>query len=108
MTTTARFSNSFGITRSMPARSALPPPFPNNRIPTNRLDPTSIALLEFYPTPNQPTTALTRNYLSLQNNRTDKDQFNSRIDFVESAKSNWFGRFSWSDESIRNPRLYLN
>ena len=83
-------------------------PFANNRIPASRLDPTSIALLEFYPAPNQPTTALTRNYLSLQNNRTNKDQFNTRVDFVESAKSNWFGRFSWSDEYIRNPRLYLN
>jgi hypothetical protein len=83
-------------------------PFDNNRLPTSQLDRISIKMLEFYPAPNQPGSALVRNYLSLQNNKTDKDQFNTRIDFVESAKSNWFGRFSWGDEYILNPALYLN
>jgi len=34
---------------------------------------------------------------------TNKDQFTTRIDFVENSKSNWFGRFSWNDEYILNP-----
>jgi hypothetical protein len=34
-------------------------PFPGNRIQSNRLDKISQKLLEFYPAPNQPGTALT-------------------------------------------------
>jgi len=83
-------------------------PFDNNRLPQSKLDQISLKMLEFYPAPNQPGSALVRNYLALQNNRTDKDQFTSRADFVESAKSNWFARFSWDDEYILNPALYLN
>ena len=29
----------------------------------------------------------------------DKDTLTNRIDFNESAKSQWFGRYSWNDES---------
>ncbi len=83
-------------------------PFPGNIIPTNRLDPIAIKLLEFYPEPNVAAAGLANNHLSLQNNVTNKDQFNQRIDFVESAKSNWFGRFSWQDELQIQPALKLN
>ena len=58
-------------------------PFAANRIPTMRLDPISLKMLEFYPAPNQPGSALVRNYLALDNNITNKDQFTSRVDFVE-------------------------
>jgi hypothetical protein len=83
-------------------------PFANNIIPTTRLDPISIGLLQYYPAPNQPGSSLTNNYLALDNNITNKDQFTARVDFVESSKSNWFGRFSWDSEFILNPALYLN
>lgn len=83
-------------------------PFPGNIIPSNRLDKAAIGLLEFYPAPNIPTAGLANNYLSLQNNLTDKDQFTQRIDFVESSKSNWFGRYSWQDEKQVQPALKLN
>ena len=39
---------------------------------------------------------------------TDKDQFTQRIDFVESSKSFWFGRFSWTDEYVLAPNLKDN
>jgi hypothetical protein len=83
-------------------------PFAGNVIPTTRLDPISLGLLQYFPTPNQPTAALVSNYLALDNNAENKDQFNTRIDFVENSKSNWFGRFSWTNEYILNPALYLN
>jgi len=44
----------------------------------------------------------------LANNGTNKDQFSTRIDFVESSRSNWFGRFSWDDEFNIAPALVLN
>jgi hypothetical protein len=83
-------------------------PFNNNLLPAQRLDPISIKMLEFYPAPNQTGSALVRNYLALQNNITNKDQFNARVDLVENAKSNWFARFGWADEYIVNPKLKLN
>ncbi len=83
-------------------------PFPGNQIPKNRLDPIAIKLLEWYPEPNIPGAALSRNYLALQRNVTDKDQFTQRIDFLESSKSFWFGRFSWTDEYSLTPNLKDN
>ena len=51
---------------------------------------------------------MSRNYLALQHHATDKDQFTQRIDFVEGPKSFWFGRFSWTDESVLSPNLKDN
>ncbi len=83
-------------------------PFPNNQIPANRLDPIAIKLLEWYPEPNIPDAGLVRNYLALQHHVTDKDQFTGRVDFVESSKSSWFGRYSWTDEYVLAPNLKDN
>ena len=80
-------------------------PFPGNIIPANRLNPIAMKLLEFYPEPNIPGAGLSNNYLDLQNHTTDKDQFTGRVDFVESQKSFWFGRYSWTDEFVRDPAL---
>jgi hypothetical protein len=38
----------------------------------------------------------------------DKDQFTGRIDFNESANSQWFGRYSWTDELTVTPGIKLN
>src|SRR5262245_39785185 len=83
-------------------------PFPNNQIPANRLDPIAIKLLEWYPEPNVPGAGLQRNYLALQHHVTDKDQFTQRVDFVESSRSSWFGRYSWTDEYQLAPNLKDN
>lgn len=83
-------------------------PFANNLIPSSRFSKAAVGLLEFYPAPNIPSAGIANNYLALNNNVTDKDQFTQRIDFVESSKSNWFGRYSWQDESQVQPALYLN
>ena len=78
-------------------------PFPGNIIPQQRLNRIALGLLEFLPAPNIPGTGLVNNHLSLQNNTTDKNQFTQRIDFVENAKSAWYGRYSWQDESVVAP-----
>jgi hypothetical protein len=83
-------------------------PFPGNIIPKARLNPVSVQLLEFLPLPNIPGAGLVNNHLALQNNTSDKNQFTQRIDFVENSKSNWFGRYSWQDESRVSPVLYKN
>jgi hypothetical protein len=82
--------------------------FPGNVIPANRLDSYAKKMLEFYPTPNQPNAALRNNHQITQGRPINKDQFILRMDFVESSKSQWFGRYSWGDENQLQQALYLN
>ena len=83
-------------------------PFPGNTIPVSRLSPISLALLDYYPLPNQPTLGLANNFLAVNRNRTDKDQINVRADFTESSKSSWYGRYGWTDEGQFTGGIRLN
>lgn len=86
-------------------------PFPGNRIPTNRIHPTSLKLLEFYPTPSLFPNAFGPggfNHEQPQGSLTDRDQFIARGDFIESTASSWAGRYSWTDEEVISPGLRLN
>ena len=38
----------------------------------------------------------------------DKNQFTARMDFNESAKSQWFGRYSWTDELTLTPGITVD
>lgn len=73
-------------------------PFAGKIIPTNRLNEKSLGLLQYYPLPNVPGAGAVNNYQQLVRQTQDTDQFTTRIDFAESANSNWFGRWSWDDE----------
>ena len=83
-------------------------PFPNNIIPQNQnmISPISQALLKYYDSATLP--GLTNNYV--QNNRSPKnrDGFVQRMDFVESAKSQWSGRYSWGDENFVNQTINVS
>ncbi len=83
-------------------------PFPNNMIPATRLNAIAVGMLQYYPVPNVAGAGLTNNYLALDNNSTNKDQFTQRVDFVESTKSTWFGRYSFQNETLVEPALDLN
>jgi hypothetical protein len=85
-------------------------PFPGNQIPRDRFNPGSVYLLEkFAPLPNIQQTGLPiRNYQWLQKIPVDKDQFTTRIDLNESTTSQWFGRYSWTDELTVTPGVRLN
>jgi len=80
--------------------------FAGNRIPTGRISPLSQQLLEFYPEPNASGTE--NNYISRQDRVIDRKQYTSRFDFVQSSKSNWMGRYSWSHDDEVTPALKLN
>jgi len=83
-------------------------PFINNIIPAARLDQTSQKLLAFLPHANiNPLNSANpnSNLQIAQNNTVDKNQTTQRIDFTQSATSQWFGRFSWTDENTVNPLL---
>lgn len=84
---------------------------PGNRIPANRFDPVALRLLEFLPLPNlNPSNSINPldNYQNPQKTTIDKNQFNQRIDFNESSNSQWFGRYSWTDEFTIMPSLPLS
>lgn len=82
--------------------------FAGNKIPLNRIHPTSTKLLEFYPVPALNPTALGINHEQPQGNLIDRNQFNGRGDFIESDRSTWAGRYSWTDEIQLSPGLKLN
>jgi len=86
--------------------------FPNNQIPKSRLSPGSQILLKYMPLPNQPSLPGLpfNNYQFGLTIPVDKDTITERIDFNESSKSQWFGRYSWNEETgfAANPSLGLN
>ena len=82
--------------------------FPGNVIPKNRFDPISLKFLQFYPTANLATRTLNSNFQESQGRPINKDQFILRMDFVESNKSSWFGRYSWGDENQLSDGLRLD
>lgn len=86
--------------------------FPNNQIPASRLSAASKYLLKWMPEPNLPT-GPGLPFQNLQYALTvpvDKDTVTQRIDFNESSKSQWFGRYSWNEEATfaANPSMGLN
>jgi len=71
-------------------------PFPNNTIPTNRINPIARAILPFYPDPNQGNTSrvANANYINNLDGTTRSNQFDVRIDHQFSSKHMIFGRLS--------------
>jgi hypothetical protein len=72
-------------------------PFPGNVIPSNRLDPISQEFLKYYAAATLPTAI--NNYPLFLSSPLSRDGFTLRMDFVESSKSQWTGRYSWGSEA---------
>jgi len=92
--------SAFGTTIYDPAsglNGATKTPFPSNIIPSNRIDPISKKFLNYYVPSNLP--GLSNNYTQMNSSPNNRDSFILRMDFVESAKSQWTGRYSWGDEN---------
>jgi hypothetical protein len=83
-------------------------PFPGNVIPQGRIDPISQNLLQYYTPSNIPSAGLSNNYVRSGAAPINKDQFVLRMDYVESPKSQWSGRYSWGDENQSNTGLTLD
>jgi hypothetical protein len=77
-------------------------PFPNNKIPASRIDPTSaLVMKEFY---NAATaSSFTNNYSYTDFNTDTHDQFTLRADYDQSAKLQWAFRFSDGLETVGQP-----
>ncbi len=73
-------------------------PYPNNKIPTSQLNPTSVAINSLIPLPNYgaPGDAV-RNFFLPVPNQDKEDRGDVRIDHVLSSSNNLFGRYSFSN-----------
>jgi hypothetical protein len=71
------------------------PAFVGNRIPVNRVDPTSQALLNYFPLPNQQGNSF-GNFVESYSTGGNVDQINERVDYSMSANQRVFGRYTRS------------
>jgi hypothetical protein len=95
--TAAMFGGNFsqlGTTIYDPTTKA---PLNNNTIPASQISPLSQELLKYYDPATLP--GLTNNYVQSDASPFNRDGFVLRMDFVESSKSQWTGRYSWGDEN---------
>jgi hypothetical protein len=83
-------------------------PFAGNIIPTNRLDPISQKLLPYYAFGNVAGTGTANNFVRSSAAPINRDGFVMRMDFVESARSQWTGRYSWGDENQSSQGVTLD
>jgi Carboxypeptidase regulatory-like domain len=83
-------------------------PFPNSMIPSNMISPISQKLLKYYNAATIPSAGLTNNYVQNNASPFNRDGFVLRMDFVESAKSQWSGRYSWGDENQTNQTINVS
>ena len=76
-------------------------PFPNSRIPRERIHPIGAAVASLYPLPNRSVSG--QNYVSSPTLRDRNDQFDVRIDHKLGARSDLAFRYSVSDRSLYEP-----
>ena len=72
-------------------------PFPNNVIPTSRLNPIALKILALVPNPNQPysTLAPANNYFALLPFTKDSSLTDGKVDYTIGDKDHLSGRFSF-------------
>ena len=74
-------------------------PFANNIIPTNRLSPQALAIMQYLPSPNavdQGGTTFRNNYAATGSEKFDSNQWDTRWDYFINDKSSLFGRYSYA------------
>ena len=76
-------------------------PFPNNSIPSARIDPVADKASKYYPAPNAP--GLTRNWRTASPDNEDDDKWDVRIDQIFGASDNVFWRYSQQDSYVPSP-----
>lgn len=76
--------------------------FPNNQIPLVRQDQVGLNLLEYFPTPNRGP-SINNNFLGTPLRSNVGDKIDAKIDHVFSSRDTFFGRYSWSDDTLEEP-----
>jgi hypothetical protein len=79
-------------------------PFPNNRIPADRLHPLAVKLLALLPPPNLPD--LTGNYVVTRDAKRMRHQLDTRVDQSFSTSSKLYVRYSLTNRDDQVPGPY--
>lgn len=76
--------------------------FPGNKIPTNRLDPVALKVLNFYPKPNRPPINLAgaSNFAANWTESFDRDNITTRVDHVFSENDKVYGRYIYNEDPL--------
>ena len=79
-------------------------PFPGNIIPANRIDPASLGLLKYYPTPNAP--GYKQNYQAPITTIGNSDNLNSRLNQTLSRKDRINGGIGYMGSNNTTPNIF--
>jgi hypothetical protein len=77
-------------------------PFPNNTIPTARMNSLSLKLQELFPLPNR-TSVQNFIYNDVASTRSDADYYVARVDHLISDRDNLYVRYAFSKPTILRP-----
>ena len=77
-------------------------PFPDNRIPANRLHPLGLALARLYPAPNVPG-ATTQNYRAVGKLETAADAYGFRLDHRWTVSNEAFLEYQFNRDTTKDP-----
>ncbi len=83
-------------------------PFANNVIPTNRLSPQALAILNYFPMPNTSLSGTPEynNYSSSGTETITGNQWNTRWDYYGNEKNTFFGRYSYAGFTEQAPGAF--
>ncbi len=96
-----------GTRRLGPGGAVIATPFPNSRIATAVMNPTSVAITGLVPLPNfGPPGAQSRNYFRQTPRRFNGDQWDVRVDHRLSDSNTLFGRFSFGNRVQPSPGVF--
>lgn len=82
------------------------PLFTNSVIPASRISPQAAALLRLIPAPNVPAARDQPNYSGSGAVKFNDDAFNTRVDYYQTERLHWFGRYSLAKFTINSPGIY--
>ncbi len=77
--------------------------FPNNKIPTNRIDPIVAKLIALIPAPNLTTATPANNYFASGTYEFNRDNYDFKVNYIPTEKSTLFVRYSISPSQIFDP-----
>src|SRR5215471_6674157 len=75
--------------------------FPNNTIPTNRIDPAAAYMAGLIPDPNQ--SVFPNNYLAIGGYEFRRDNIDAKINYIPTSQLQIFGRYSFSPTLVFDP-----
>ncbi len=83
-------------------------PFANNRIPTARLSPQALALLNYFPAPNSALSGNDpfNNYTTSGAAAIAGNQWDTRWDYYGNEKNTFFGRYSYAGFTLSAPGAF--